>query len=47
MRDKSGALVLDIHVGGTATRPSAALDLSKAKSKVQERALEGLKKLLR
>jgi hypothetical protein len=47
MRDASGALVLDIHVGGTAKHPSAALDLSKAKSKAQERAIEGLKKLLK
>jgi len=47
MRDKSGNLVLDIHVGGTAKRPSATLDLSKAKSKAQERAIEGLRKLLK
>ncbi len=47
MRDKSGDLVLDIQVGGTSRRPSATLDLSKAKSKAQERAIEGLKKLLR
>ena len=47
MRDKSGDLVLDIHVGGTSKHPSATLDLSKAKSKAQERAIEGLKKLLK
>ncbi len=47
MRDKSGALVLDMHVGGTSKHPSATLDLSKAKSKAQERAIEGLKKLLK
>jgi hypothetical protein len=47
MRDAGGALVLDIHVGGTAKHPSAALDLSKARSKAQERAIEGLKKLLK
>ncbi|MCX5753476.1 MAG: hypothetical protein NTW97_07475, partial [Candidatus Krumholzibacteria bacterium] len=47
MRDKSGNLVLDIHVGGTSKHPSATLDLSKAKSKAQERAIEGLKKLLK
>jgi len=47
MRDKSGDLVLDIHVGGTAKHPSATLDLSKAKNKAQERAIEGLKKFLK
>jgi hypothetical protein len=47
MRDKSGNLILDIHVGGSAKHPSATLDLSKAKSKAQERAIEGLRKLLK
>ncbi len=47
MRDKSGNLILDIHVGGSAKHPSATLDLTKAKSKAQERVLEGLKKLLK
>jgi hypothetical protein len=47
MRDKSGNLVLDIHIGGSAKHPSATLDLTKAKSKAQERALEGLRKLLK
>ncbi len=47
MRDKNGNLILDIHVGGSAKRPSATLDLSKAKSKAQERAMEGLRKLLK
>jgi hypothetical protein len=47
MRDKSGALVLDMHIGGTSKHPSAQLDLSKAKSKAQERAIEGLKNLLK
>jgi hypothetical protein len=47
MRDKSGALVLDMHIGGTSKHPSATLDLSKAKSKAQERAIEGLRKLLK
>lgn len=47
MRDKSGSLIFDIHVGGTAKHPSATLDLTKAKSKAQERALEGLKNLLK
>jgi hypothetical protein len=47
MRDKGGNLILDIHVGGSAKHPSATLDLTKAKSKAQERALEGLRKLLK
>ena len=44
MRDKSGSLVLDIKVGGTAQRPSASLDLTNAKNKVQDKLIEGLKK---
>jgi hypothetical protein len=47
MRDKSGALVLDMHIGGTSKHPSATLDLSKAKSKAQERVIEGLRRLLK
>jgi hypothetical protein len=44
MRDKTGSLVLDIRVGGTAKRPSTSLDLTNAKSKVQDKLIEGLKK---
>jgi hypothetical protein len=47
MRDSSGNLVLDIRVTGTSKHPSAMLDLSKAKSKAQDRVIEGLKKLIR
>jgi len=47
MRDSSGNLVLDIRVTGTSKHPSAMLDLSKAKSKAQDKVLEGLKKLIR
>jgi hypothetical protein len=46
MRDSSGNLVLDIHIGGTAKHPSASLDLTRAKSKVQEKLIEGLKNRL-
>jgi hypothetical protein len=46
MRDASGNLVLDIRVGGSAKHPSTSLDLTRAKSKVQDRVLEGLKKKL-
>ena len=44
MRDKTGSLVLDIKVGGTAKRPSTSLDLTNAKNKVQDKLIEGLKK---
>jgi len=47
MRDSSGNLVLDIRVTGTSKHPSAMLDLSKAKSKAQDKVLEGLRKLIR
>lgn len=48
MRDQSGNLVLDMKIGGTTQHPSASLDLTKVKSKVQDRVLEGLRnKLLR
>ena len=47
MRDSSGNLVLDIRVTGASKHPSAMLDLSKAKSRAQDKVLEGLKKLLK
>lgn len=46
MRDASGNLVLDIHVGGSTKHPSTSLDLTRAKSKVQDKLIEGLKKKL-
>ena len=46
MRDAGGNLVLDIKVSGSAKNPSASLDLTKAKSKVQDKLLDGLKKKL-
>lgn len=47
MRDSSGNLVLDIRVTGTAKHPSAMLDLTKAKTKAQDKVIEGLRKLIR
>ncbi len=47
MRDSSGNLVLDMRIKGTAKSPSAMLDLTQAKSKAQDKVLEGLKKLIR
>jgi predicted phage-related endonuclease len=44
MRDKTGNLILDIKLSGTAKRPSASLDLTNAKSKVQDKLIEGLRK---
>jgi hypothetical protein len=44
MRDKSGNLVLDIKLAGTANRPSASLDLTQAKGKVQDKLVDELKK---
>jgi hypothetical protein len=44
MRDKAGNLVLDVNIKGTAKRPSASLDLTQAKSKVQDKVIEELKK---
>ena len=46
MRDTSGNLVLDIHIGGSTKHPSTSLDLTRAKSKVQDKLIEGLKKKL-
>jgi hypothetical protein len=46
MRDGSGNLILDIKVGGTAKHPSASLDISQARSKVEDKLIEGLKKKL-
>lgn len=46
MRDAGGNLVLDIKVSGSARNPSASLDLTKARSKVQDKLLDGLKKKL-
>ncbi len=47
MRDSGGNLILDIRVTGNSKHPSAMLDLTKAKSKAQDKVLEGFKKLLR
>lgn len=47
MRDQSGNLVLDIKVKGNARQPSAMLDVSRARSKAQDKVMEGLKKLIR
>jgi len=48
LRDTSGNLVLDIKLGGTTQHPSTSLDLSKARGKVQDKLLEGLRnKILR
>ncbi|MDD4857221.1 MAG: AsmA-like C-terminal region-containing protein, partial [Candidatus Krumholzibacteria bacterium] len=44
MRDKSGNLVLDIKLAGTASRPAALLDLTQAKGKVQDKVIDELKK---
>jgi autotransporter translocation and assembly factor TamB len=44
LRDTSGNLILDVHIGGTTKHPSASLDLTKAKSKVQDKLFDELRK---
>lgn len=44
MRDSSGNLLLDLHVGGNAKHPSASIDLTKARGKAQEKLLEDARK---
>lgn len=43
MRDANGNLTIDIHIGGTTKHPSASFDLTKARAKMQQKVMEGLK----
>ncbi len=43
MRDANGNLTIDIHIGGTTKHPSATFDLTKARAKMQQKVMEGLR----
>ncbi|MCK4237044.1 MAG: hypothetical protein KAX38_07975, partial [Candidatus Krumholzibacteria bacterium] len=44
LKDRNGNLVLDFHIGGTASSPKLSIDLSGAKERAGEKLIDGLKK---